>query len=54
MRSMREQIANVAEKVVNGICEFSIKIGEEARGKCLHWGAYEPKIPIELLKNEDK
>lgn len=58
MKSMREQITNtgerLSEKIINGICEVSIKIGENSRGRCSFFGSYEPKIPIELLKEKNK
>lgn len=58
MKSMREQINStgerLGEKIINGICEASIKIGENARGRCSSFGIYEPKIPIELLKENKK
>lgn len=58
MRNMREQITSMGEKlsgkIINGICDVSIKIGEKSRGRCSVVGAYEPKIPIELLREENK
>ena len=58
MKSMREQITSTGErvsgKIIKGICEVSIKIGEKSRGRCSMFGAYEPKIPIELLKENNK
>lgn len=58
MKSMSEQITSMREKlggkIINGICEVSIKIGEKSRGRCSTFGAYEPKSPIELLKEENK
>ncbi|WP_297420062.1 cyclic lactone autoinducer peptide [Clostridium sp.] len=58
MKGMREQITSMGEKlggkIIDGICEVSIKIGEKSRGRCSMFGAYEPKIPIELLKEENK
>lgn len=57
MKNLKEQIVNLgdrmSEKIINGIGETSIKISEQARGRCILLGVYEPKIPIELLK-EDK
>lgn len=53
MRNMREQVSNMGEKmnakIVNGIGEASIKLGEQAREFCFFLGFYEPKIPMELL-----
>jgi cyclic lactone autoinducer peptide len=58
MKSMREQITSTGErlkgKIIDGICEASIKIGEQSRGRCSMIGVYEPKVPIELLKEENK
>lgn len=56
MKNMRKQIVNVSQKlsgkIIDEICEVSIKIGEKSRGRCSAWGAYEPKIPLELLKEK--
>ncbi|CUU50928.1 MULTISPECIES: cyclic lactone autoinducer peptide [Clostridium] len=58
MKSMRKQITSTGErlsdKIINGICDVSIKIGEKSRGRCSMLGAYEPKISIDLLKEENK
>lgn len=58
MKNMREQITSTGErlkgKIIDGICEVSIKIGEKSRGRCTSFGIYEPKIPLELLKEENK
>jgi len=58
MKSMREQITSTGErlsdKIINGICDVSIKIGEKSKGKCFNFSAYEPKIPIDWLKEENK
>lgn len=59
MINMKEQLVSMGErmgeKLVSGIGEASIKLGQQARGKCGFIGIYEPKIPIELLmENIDK
>lgn len=54
MRNMRAQLYNmggkIGMKVVEGLGEASIKISEQAMGKCIIFGIYEPRIPIEMLK----
>ncbi|GAA0077065.1 hypothetical protein UT300005_14430 [Clostridium sp. CTA-5] len=56
MRNMRKHIANTGErlgdKIINELCTFSIKVGEKSRGRCAAFSAYEPKIPMELLREE--
>lgn len=58
MKSMKEQIASsgerLKERIIDRICEVSINIGEKSRGRCSHFGIYETKIPIELLKEDNK
>ncbi|MGE5626901.1 MAG: cyclic lactone autoinducer peptide [Solirubrobacterales bacterium] len=50
MRSMKNQLSDVVETLIKGVGNTSIKISEQAMGKCLLLGIYEPKISIELLK----
>ncbi|MDP4145188.1 MAG: cyclic lactone autoinducer peptide [Bacillota bacterium] len=50
MRSMKEQLSSMGEKLIANIGETSIKITEQALGKCIILGLYEPKIPMEVLK----
>lgn len=50
MRSMREQISNIGDKLVNDIGSKAVKIAEISTLSCGFLGFYEPEIPIELLK----
>lgn len=54
MRNLREQITSIGEKfgskLIGEIGNASMKIGDQARGSCFFLAAYEPKIPLELLK----
>lgn len=51
MESMKNVLVNkLGEKFSQGLGEISIKMSEKAMGKCLFAFAYEPKIPMELLK----
>ncbi|HOV27591.1 MAG TPA: cyclic lactone autoinducer peptide [Pseudobacteroides sp.] len=54
MKNLREQIVSMSEKfgsrLIGEIGNASIKIGDQSRGACFFLAAYEPKIPLELLK----
>jgi len=54
MRNMRAQLHNMGGKmgmkIVRGLGEASIKISEQAMGKCIIFGIYEPRISVEMLK----
>lgn len=55
MRNMKDVLINkIGESFPETLGELSIKLSEQAMGKCLAWGAYEPKISIELLKENIK
>ncbi|MCQ2016692.1 cyclic lactone autoinducer peptide [Clostridium butyricum] len=57
MKSMKNQIISIYEKVswkiIDLICEFSMSVGERSIGTCSMFGAYEPKIPVELLDQDN-
>jgi hypothetical protein len=50
---MKEQLCDMGEKlketIAKGIGQEAVRISEKAVGKCLVFGIYEPKVPIELL-----
>ncbi len=54
MRSLKEQVVSMGErmggKLVDGLGEASIKLGEQTRGKCMLISFYEPKISMDLLQ----
>jgi cyclic lactone autoinducer peptide len=54
---MKNQIISIYEKVswkiIDLICEFSMSVGERSIGTCSMFGAYEPKIPVELLDQDN-
>jgi cyclic lactone autoinducer peptide len=51
---MREQLYEMGEKIVKGIGEATIKVGEKSVSKCIIFGIYEPKVSIEVLKENIK
>ncbi|AAK78064.1 cyclic lactone autoinducer peptide [Clostridium acetobutylicum] len=53
--NLKEQLNKVNDKFIKGLGKASMKIGEQANGKCVLVTLYEPKMPEELLKeNIDK
>lgn len=51
MKIMKKGLVNkIFEKTIYSLGENSIKVSENAMGKCMSSFIYEPKIPIELLK----
>ena len=54
MRNLKEQLVNVGEKFgcrfINDVGNMAVKIGDQSRGLCFFFSDYEPKIPMELLK----
>lgn len=55
MKNMKEHELNeVGKKVLSKFADASIKIAEEARGKCFFTFIYEPNFPIEVLKEKIK
>lgn len=55
MRSMKEKLSKISEKVIENMGEISIKTSEKSTNKCLLFlGFYEPKFPIEMLKENIK
>lgn len=55
MRNMKEELFSMGEKLITNIGDATIKISDQVTGKCLLPFLYEPKVPIEVLKqNIDK
>lgn len=51
MKNMKENLFNkLGEKLAINLGEASIKLSEKAMGKCFIGAIYEPKVPIEMLK----
>lgn len=50
MKNLKEDLFNIGEKLVTCIGDVSIKMSDQAMGRCIAMFIYEPKIPIELLK----
>lgn len=47
MKNMNEKKSN---KVINALTNLSIKVGEQATGKCFYAMSYETQIPKDLLQ----
>ncbi|URZ08971.1 cyclic lactone autoinducer peptide [Clostridium felsineum] len=53
--NLKKQVNKISEKLIEGIGNVSIKVGEQATDICVLTTLYEPKMPEELLKgNIDK
>lgn len=51
MRNMKDVlISKLGKSVSKNLGKFSIKLSEQAMGKCVLSACYEPKVPINLLK----
>lgn len=51
MRGTKKEITiKAGEKITEGLAQTAVKLGEMAMGKCGFVLLYEPKIPMELLK----
>lgn len=48
MKNMNEKKSN---KVISALTNLSIKVGEQATGKCFLLVNYEPKLPKELFES---
>lgn len=51
MRNMKENLLNkIGEKTANVLGDASIKLCKKSFDKCMWFLCYEPKIPMEILK----